>query len=99
MLGVQRTLGRNAIMVGSIMVKAMTVLDDKLTKSVSHFEENKFCVGGHQFLLDCCPKLIKNYNFIQNGIDKRQLKIKMNNIVQLGCLFSKLPRLFVNFLP
>ncbi len=29
---------------------------------------------------------------------KDNSKTKMNNIVQLGCLISKLPRLFVNFL-
>jgi hypothetical protein len=42
--------------------------------------------------------LIKTNNFGQNAVNKGQLKTKMNNIVQLGCLFSKLPRLFVNFL-
>jgi hypothetical protein len=25
-------------------------------------------------LLDCCPKLIKTYNFGQNAVNKRQLK-------------------------
>ncbi len=49
----------------------MTVLDDKLTKSVEHFEENKLFAGFHQFLLDCCPKLIKTYNFRQNVVNKR----------------------------
>jgi hypothetical protein len=73
----------------------MTILNSKLTKSVGHFEENKFSVGSQKFLLECCPKLIKTYNFVQNAADRRQLK---NNIVQLGCLFSKLPKLFVNFL-
>jgi hypothetical protein len=60
-------------------------LDSKLTKSVGRFEEKKLSVGGHQFLLECCPKLIKNYNFGQNAVNKRQFKNKMNNIVQLGC--------------
>jgi hypothetical protein len=36
----------------------MTVLDSKLTKKVGHFEENKVSIGGPQFLLECCPKLI-----------------------------------------
>ncbi len=76
------------------MEKIRTVLDSKQTKSVGHFIGNNISVGGHQFLLECCPKLIKTYNFGQN---ERQLITKMNNIVQLGCLFSKLPRFFVNF--
>ncbi len=54
----------------------MTVLDSKTTKSVGHFEENKFYVGGHQFLLECCPKLIKTWNFGQNTINKSQYKNK-----------------------
>jgi hypothetical protein len=49
----------------------MAVLDSKLTKSVGHFEENKFSVGCHKFLLECCPKLIKTYNFGQNAVNKR----------------------------
>jgi hypothetical protein len=76
--------------------KIMTVLDSKSTKSVGHFEENKFSVGGHQFLLECCPKLIKTYKFGQNAVKKSQFKNKMNNIVQLVCLCSKLLRLFVH---
>jgi hypothetical protein len=63
----------------------MTVLDSKPTKSVGHFEENKFSVGDHQFLLERCPKLIKTYNSRQNAVNKRQLKNKISNIVQLGC--------------
>jgi hypothetical protein len=54
----------------------MTVLDSKPTKSVGHFEENKFFVGGQQFLLECCPKLIKTYNFGQNAVNKSQFKNK-----------------------
>jgi hypothetical protein len=61
----------------------MTVLDDKPTKNVGHFEENEFSVGCHQFLLDCYPKLIKTYNFAQNAVNKGQLK---NNIAQLDSL-------------
>jgi hypothetical protein len=57
-------------------VKITTVLDSKPTKSVGHFEENKFSVGGHQFLLKCCPKLIKTYNFGQNAVNERQFKNK-----------------------
>jgi hypothetical protein len=54
----------------------MTVLDSKPTKSVGHFEENKFSVDCHQFLLDCCPKLIKTYNFGQKAVNKRQFNNK-----------------------
>ncbi len=35
-----------------------------------------FSVGCHQFLSDCCPKLMKTYNFVQNALNKRQLKDK-----------------------
>jgi hypothetical protein len=73
----------------------MTVLDSKLTKSVGHFEENKFSVGGHQFLLDCCPKLITTYNFGQSAVNKRQFKDKNEQYCAVR-LF--LLRLFVNFL-
>ncbi len=59
-----------------IMVKITTVLNSKPTESVGHFEENKFSVGGHQFLLECCLKLIKTYYFGQNAVSKRQLKNK-----------------------
>jgi hypothetical protein len=54
----------------------MTVLEDRRTKSAGHFEENKFSVGCHQFLLDCYPKLIKTYNFGQKAVNKSQLKNK-----------------------
>jgi hypothetical protein len=54
----------------------MTVLDSNPTKIVRNFEESKFSVGCHQFLLECCPKLIKAYNFGQNAVNKRQLKNK-----------------------
>jgi hypothetical protein len=40
------------------MAKIMTVLDDKLTKIVEHFENNKFSVSCHQFLLDCSKPTI-----------------------------------------
>jgi hypothetical protein len=55
----------------------MTVLDSKPTKRFGHFEENKFSVGCHQFLLECCPKLIQTNNFVQNAVNKRQLKNKI----------------------
>jgi hypothetical protein len=70
----------------------MKVLDSKPTKSVGHFEENKFSVGCHQFLLEFCPKLIKTYNFGQNAVNTRQLKNKnkqySENIVQNCQIFS-----------
>jgi hypothetical protein len=73
-------------------------LDSKPTKSVGHFEENKFSVGGHQFLLECCPKLIKTYNFGQNAANKRQMKNKNEQYCAVRLFISKLARLFVNFL-
>jgi hypothetical protein len=51
-------------------------LDNKPTKNVGHFEENKFSVSSHQFLLESYPNLIKTYNFVQNAVNKRQLKNK-----------------------
>jgi hypothetical protein len=51
-------------------------LDSKPTISVGHFEENKFSVGDHQFLLGCCPKLIETYNFRQKAVNKSQYKNK-----------------------
>ena len=57
------------------MVKK-TVLDNKPTKSVEHFEENKIAVGDHQFLLDYCSKLIETYNLGQNADTKRQMRNK-----------------------
>ena len=72
----------------------MTALDNKPTKSVGHFEENKISVGGHQFLLDFCPKLIKTYNLGQNAENKTQM-IDENG--RRDCLFSKWLKLFVNF--
>jgi hypothetical protein len=41
--------------------KITIVLDNKPTKIAWDFEENKFSVGCHQFLLHSCPKLIKTY--------------------------------------
>ncbi len=84
-------------------VKIMTVLDSKPTKSVGRFEENKFSVGGHQF----CWNAVQNWSE-PTILDKMQSikgnwKTKLNTFVQLGCLFAKLPRLFVRdcryFLP
>ncbi len=75
----------------------MKILDNKLAESVGHFEEYKFSVVCRQFLLDCCPMLIKTYNFGQNAVNKRQLKIKSNQYCAVGLLFSKWRRLIVNF--
>jgi hypothetical protein len=90
-------LRNRAIMMTEFTVNITTVLDSKPTKSVGHFEENKFSFGGHQFLLECCPKLIKTHNFGQNAVNKSQLRNKNEQFCALGCLFSKLPRLFVDF--
>jgi hypothetical protein len=55
-------------------------------KVLGHFEENKFSVGGHQFLLECCPKLIKTYNFGQNN--KSQFINKKEPFCALGFYFQ-----------
>jgi hypothetical protein len=73
-------------------------LDRKPTKSVGRFEENKFSVGGHQFLLECCSKLIKTYNFGQNVVNKRQLKNKNKQYCAVTLfIFKVAERLFVDF--
>ena len=50
--------------------RILTVLDDILTKTVGHFEESKFSVLCHPFLLDCCSKLIKTYILGRNTVNK-----------------------------
>jgi hypothetical protein len=72
-------------------------LDSKPTKSVGHFEENKFAVGGHQFLLECCPKLIKSYNFGQNAINKSQLKNKSEQYCAVRLFIFKVAENFCQF--
>jgi hypothetical protein len=69
-------------------------LDSKLTKSVGHFEENKFSVGGHQFMLECCPKLIKTYNFGQIAVNKRQLKNKNEQYCAVRLFIFKVDETF-----
>jgi hypothetical protein len=70
-------------------------LDSKPTKSVGHFVENKFSVGGHQFLLECCyPKLIKNYNFGQIAVNKRQSKNKNEQYYAVGLFIFKVDETF-----
>ncbi len=54
----------------------MTILDSKPTNNVGHFEESNFSVGGHQFLLEFSPKLMKTYNFGKNAVNERQFKNK-----------------------
>ncbi len=76
----------------------MTVLDSILTKSVGHFEENKFSVGCHQFCWTAVQNWLKPTILVKVQSMKDSSKTKMNTIVQLGCLISKLLRLFVNFL-
>jgi hypothetical protein len=73
-------------------------LDNKLTKNVGHFEETKFSVGCHQFLLDYCPKLIKTYNFGQNADNKRQMINKNDQRCTLSLFIIKKSRLFVDSL-
>ncbi len=69
-------------------------MDSKLTKSVGHFEENKFSVGGHQFLLEWCPKLIKTYNFGQNAVNKSQFKNKNEQYCAVRLLIFKVAKTF-----
>ena len=75
----------------------MTVFDDKPTKSVGHFEENKFSVGGHQFLLECCPKFIKTYNFGQNAVNKSQFKNKNEQYCAVMLFIFKVAETFGQF--
>jgi hypothetical protein len=72
----------------------MTVFDSKPTKSIGHFEENKFYVGRHQFLLECCPKLIKTYNFGQNGANLRQLYNENEQYCAVRLFISKVAETF-----
>jgi hypothetical protein len=75
-------------------LKITTVLDNKPTKSAGHFEENKLSVGCHQFLLDCCPKLIKTYNFGQNASNKRLLKNKNEQYCAVWLFIFKVAETF-----
>ncbi len=72
-------------------------MDSKLTKSVGHFEENKFSVGSHQFLLECCPKLIKTHNFGQNAVKKRQFKNKNEQYCAVRLFIFKVAENFCQF--
>jgi hypothetical protein len=72
-------------------------LDSKPTKSIGHFEENEISVGGRQFLLECCPKLIKTYNFGQNTVNKRQLKNKNEQYCALRMFIFKVAKPFCRF--
>jgi hypothetical protein len=75
----------------------MTVLDFKQSKSVGHFEESKFFVGCHRFLSDCCPELIKTYNFGQNAINERQLKNKNEQYCTARWFILKAAKTFCQF--
>jgi hypothetical protein len=68
-----------------------------MTKSVGHFEENKISVGGCQFLFECCPKLIKTYNFGQNTVNKRQLKNKNEQNCAVRIFIFKVAKTFCRF--
>jgi hypothetical protein len=72
-------------------------LDSKPTKSVGHFEENKLSFGGHQFLLDCCPKLIKTYNFGQSAVNERQFKNKNEQYCAVRLFVFKVAETFCQF--
>ncbi len=75
----------------------MAVLDSKPTKSVGHFEENKFSGVGHQFLLDCYPKLIKTYNFGQSAVNERQFKNKNEQYCAVRLFNFKVAETFCQF--
>ncbi len=66
-------------------------------KNVGDFEENKFSVGCHQFLLECCTKLIKTYNFGQNAVNKRQLKNKNEQYCSVRLFIFKVAKTFCQF--
>jgi hypothetical protein len=75
----------------------MTVFDSKPTKSVGHFDENKFSVGGHQFLLECCPKLIKTYNFGLNAVNRSQYKNKYEQYCAVRLFIFIVAKTFCQF--
>ncbi len=79
---------------GKYTVKITTVFNDKPTKTVGHFEENRFSVGSHQFLLDCCPKLIKTYNSEQNAVNSRQFCIKNEQYCAVRLFIFKVAETF-----
>jgi hypothetical protein len=72
-------------------------LDSKPTKSVGHFEEDKFSVGGRQFLLECCPKLIKTANFGQSAVNKSQSKNKNEQYCAIMLFIFKVAETFCQF--
>jgi hypothetical protein len=72
-------------------------LDSKPTRSVGRFEENKFPVGGRQFLLECCPKLIKTYNFGQKAVKKSQFENKNEQYCEVRLLVFKVAKTFCQF--
>jgi hypothetical protein len=69
-------------------------LDSKPTKSVGNFEESKFFVGGHQILLEWCPKLIK---VGQNAVNKSQLKNKNEQYCAVRLFIFKVAETFCTF--
>ncbi len=69
-------------------------MDSKPPKTVGHFEENKFSIGGHQLLLDSCPKLIKTYSFGQNAVNERQFKNKNEQYCGVGLSNFKVAETF-----
>ncbi len=94
---VRRYIEYNGSDVPLAQQKITTVFDSKPTKSVGHFEENKFSVGSHQFLLDCYPKLSKNNNFGQNAINERQFKNKNERYCAVRLLIFKVAETFCQF--
>ncbi len=72
-------------------------MDVKQTKNVVDFEENKFSVGCHQFLLKWCPKLIKTYNLGQNALNKRQLNQKNEQYCAVRLFIFKVAETFCQF--
>jgi hypothetical protein len=73
-------------------------LDSKLTKSVGHFKENKFSVGGHKFLFDCRPKLIKTFNLGKNAVNERHFKNKNEQYCAVRLFNFKVAETFANLM-
>ncbi len=61
-------------------------------------QKNKFSVGCHQFLLECCPKLIKTYNFAQRAVNKRQLKNKNEQFCAVRLFIFRVAKTFCPWL-
>jgi hypothetical protein len=86
--------------VGNITKKFVDTVknnDSFQTKSEEHFEESKFSVGDHQFLMDSCLKLIETHNFGQNAVNERQFKNKNEQYCVVWLFNFKVAETFCQF--